>query len=167
MLASTVTQISGFPDSQPTVFGHTTGGSDRLAALYKRRQAVIAEIERSHQLRRNLDAEIELELANQQHLEADQVLAAVAAAYVVDVEQLHGRARNAPLAEARHVAFWILHRRRCWLLQAVGDWLDRDHSSVLHGVRRVDADSRLLELAAQLHATARAAGAHRAPQEAA
>ena len=165
MLASTVTQIPGFPDSQPTVFGHTTGGSDRLTALYERRQAVIAEIERGHRLRRKLDAEIDLELANQQRLEADQVLAAVAAAYVVDVEQLRGRSRTAHLAEARHVAFWILHRRQCWSLQAIGDWLDRDHSSVRHGVRRVDADSRLLGLAAQLHRAARAAG--RAPQEAA
>lgn len=152
MLASTVTQISGFPDRQPTVFGHTTGGSDRLAALYKRRQVVIAEIERGHQLCQKLDAEIELELANQQRLEADQVLAAVAAAYVVDdVEQLRARTRNARMSEARHLVFWILHQR-CWSAPAIGELMDRDHTTVLHGVRRVEGSPELRAIAGDLYA---------------
>lgn len=153
MPASTVTQNARFLDSRTVVFGHTTGTPNRLAELYKLRQEVEDAIER--------------ELVDQQRLEGREVLEAIATAYVVDVEQLPSRARNAHLAEARHVAFWILHRRQSWSLQAIGDWLDRDHSSVLHGVRRVDADSRLRELAAQLHAAARAAGVRRAPQEAA
>lgn len=152
MLASTVTQISGFPDSQPTVFGHTTGGSDRLAALYKRRQKVIAEIERSHEVRQKLDAEIEIELANQQRLEAHQVLAAVAAAYVVDdVEQLRARTRNARMSEARHVVFWILHQRY-WSAPAIGELMHRDHTTVLHGVRRVESSPELRAIADDLHA---------------
>lgn len=154
MLASTVTQKSGYPGSQPTIFGHTTGGSDRLVALYKRRQEVIAAIESGHKRRQEIDAEIEIELANQRRLEADQVLAAVATAYVVDVDQLRGRARNAHLAEARHIAFWILCRRRCWSLHAIGSLMHRDHSSVLHGVRRVAASEELQAIAADLYAVA-------------
>lgn len=153
MPASKVTQNARFLDSHPVVSGHTTASPDRLAELYKLRQKIEDAIER--------------ELIDQQRHEGRQLLEAVAAAYVVDVVQLRGRLRNAHVVEARHVAFWILHRRQCWSLQAIGDWLDRDHSSVLHGVRRVDADSRLLELAAELHAAARAAGVRRAPQEAA
>ena len=152
MLASTVTQKSGFPGSQPTIFGHTTGGSDRLTALYKRRQEVIAELERSHKLRQKLDDEIELELAHQQRLEAHQVLAAVAAAYVVDdVEQLRARTRNARMSEARHVVFWILHQR-CWSAPAIGELMHRDHTTVLHGVRRVESSPELRAIADDLYA---------------
>ena len=152
MPVSKVTQKTGNLDSHPVSFGHTTGRSDRLTTLYKRRQAVIAEIERGQKVRQKLDAEIEFELANQQRLEADQVLAAVATAYVVDdVEQLRARTRNARMSEARHVVFWILHQR-CWSTPAIGELMHRDHTSVLHGVRRVESSPELRAIADDLYA---------------
>lgn len=153
MPALKVTQNAQILDSHPVVFGHTTGTTDRLAELYKLREQLEAEIERELAAQRRLEA---LQTRAQRVLTPraweDQVLAQVARAYVVDdVEQLRGRSRDAHLTEARHVAWWILHTGG-WSLPAIGELMHRDHTSVLHGVRRVENDGELRAIAGDLYA---------------
>jgi hypothetical protein len=65
------------------------------------------------------------------------ILAAVAEAAGVAPERLRGRAQDHALARTRHLAMLLL-RERCAgaSLPAIGDFLGRDHSTVIYGCRR-------------------------------
>lgn len=52
-------------------------------------------------------------------------------------EQLVGKDRHASLALARHVAAWLL-RQHGYSFPEIGAMLARDHSSIMHGVRKVE-----------------------------
>lgn len=138
---------SGYPfSSQRPVIGH-----DRLAELLALREQIDAEIARERACRRRLRT---LGQRSQRVLAQpaweDQVLAEVAAAYVVDVETLKGSSRAARVVEARHVAFWVL-RQQGLSLPAIGRLMNRDHKTVLHGVRRVEGSQTLRAIAIDLH----------------
>ena len=153
MPVSKVTQKTGNLDSHPVSFGHTTGATARLAELYELRERVDAAIKRELAAQRRLE---ELQARAQRVMTPraweEQVLAHVARAYVVDdVEQLRARTRNARMSEARHVVFWILHQR-CWSAPAIGELMHRDHTTVLHGVRRVESSPELRAIAGDLYA---------------
>ena len=84
------------------------------------------------------------------------MLAKVAAAYVVDVDELHGPSRHGLVTEARHVA-WGLLRREGWSLAELGELTGgRHHTTVLHGVRRVESSEKLRAIATGLRPAASA-----------
>lgn len=67
------------------------------------------------------------------------VLARVAAYHYVSVDDLRARTRRWDhVAWARAVAMWILHKHYGLSSPAVGDLMDRDHSTVLAGARKVE-----------------------------
>jgi chromosomal replication initiation ATPase DnaA len=51
-------------------------------------------------------------------------------------EQLLGRQKINRIVEARHRLCWRLYRETTMSMTAVGNYLDRDHTSVLNGIRR-------------------------------
>jgi chromosomal replication initiation ATPase DnaA len=51
-------------------------------------------------------------------------------------EQLLGRQKRHCIVEARHWLCWRLYRETTMSMTAVGNYLDRDHTSVLNGIRR-------------------------------
>jgi chromosomal replication initiation ATPase DnaA len=51
-------------------------------------------------------------------------------------EQLLGRQKLNRIVEARHWLCWRLYRETTMSMTAVGNYLDRDHTSVLNGIRR-------------------------------
>lgn len=67
----------------------------------------------------------------------EAVLAAVAGAAGVAPQRLRGRGQDQGLTRIRHLAMLLL-RERCagTSLPAIGDFLDRDHSTVIYGCRR-------------------------------
>ena len=48
--------------------------------------------------------------------------------------------RNGRANEARTVAYWVAHRRCGYTYKAIGMAVDRDHSTVLHAVKRLDTE---------------------------
>lgn len=71
---------------------------------------------------------------------ARRVIEAAAIIFDVTPEQIsEGRRRTQPVADARAVASWFLHRELGWSLPKVGLALCRHHTTVLHAVRRIDA----------------------------
>lgn len=64
------------------------------------------------------------------------ILQAVCTYYGITEEEARGRDRAAPLAEARQVCMAVLHTQNTWTVAAIGHFLDRDHSTVLHGINR-------------------------------
>jgi chromosomal replication initiation ATPase DnaA len=51
-------------------------------------------------------------------------------------EQLLGRQKLNHIVEARHWLCWRLYRETTMSMTAVGNYLDRDHTSVLNGIKR-------------------------------
>lgn len=69
----------------------------------------------------------------------ERILDAVSKTTGVGVPALRGRRRTRPVARARQAAYWLLARHTSLSLSAIGARLGgRDHTSVLHGVRRAD-----------------------------
>lgn len=61
----------------------------------------------------------------------------VAEHYGVTVEQLRGRCRRPQFVWPRHVAMRLMREHTTTV--SVADWLQRDHTMVVHAVRHVDA----------------------------
>lgn len=65
------------------------------------------------------------------------ILEAVAKVYSVSPADILGGRRTQHLVEPRHVLFYLCRRLLAWGWVPLGDALGFDHTSVLHGVRRV------------------------------
>lgn len=89
------------------------------------------------------------------------ILKAVSTYYNVPIAALTGKSRAKPIAEARHVAMYLLREDADLALKQIGLLLGhRDHSTVIHGVQKIShallADPRLgLQLAEIRAMTAR------------
>ena len=67
------------------------------------------------------------------------IIKEVAEAYGVTTDDLRSKSRIARFADARAVACYLLHRHTTMSTTEIGMWLHRDHSSVLHSIRKVEA----------------------------
>ncbi len=68
-----------------------------------------------------------------------QIIEAVCRATGVARYDLHGECRVSPVVTARHIAFWLMRTHTSLSLPQIGRTLgDRDHTTVMNGVRRVD-----------------------------
>lgn len=68
-----------------------------------------------------------------------RVIADVCAAHGMSRDELMGRSRHSPLVRARQEAMWRVKHETGWALTRVGRCFGRDHSTVLHGVRKHQA----------------------------
>jgi chromosomal replication initiator protein len=68
-----------------------------------------------------------------------RVLRAVAAEFGCTLEDLLGEGRPAEIALARHAAMALGRRVLGYSLPKLGRLLRRDHTTVLYGIRRIDA----------------------------
>jgi len=72
----------------------------------------------------------------------DTILRIVCSATGVSKRELLAANRSQKIVNTRHVVMWLLRRHTFLSLPAIGRILHRDHSSVLNGVRRVEAELR-------------------------
>jgi chromosomal replication initiation ATPase DnaA len=75
-----------------------------------------------------------------------RVLAAAASFFHVPPARLLRPGRHRDICTARWIAAWIF-RRRDWSTPKIGRFFGLDHSTVLHGLRRVAASQDLLLIA--------------------
>lgn len=71
-----------------------------------------------------------------------QVLTIIGYELNVSVEDMKARIRKKHIVEARHFAIHILFNhifKRRVSLPRLGGWMNRDHTSVIHAIRNVDA----------------------------
>ncbi|MBP5209777.1 MAG: chromosomal replication initiator protein DnaA [Clostridia bacterium] len=73
----------------------------------------------------------------------DRIFDAVSKKYGVPVEDIKGNKRNKSIAQARHVAVYIIRRETSLPVTAIGDILNRDHATVLASVNKIKNDMRL------------------------
>jgi chromosomal replication initiator protein len=64
---------------------------------------------------------------------------AVAAHYYLSTDDLEGRRRRRTIVLARHVAMYLCRELTEASLSEIGEAFHRDHTTVLHAVRRISA----------------------------
>lgn len=79
---------------------------------------------------------------------ATLVVEIVARSFSVKTKLLFESNRHRDVTSARYVAAWILFRQQ-WAKTKIADYFHLDHSTVIHGLRKVASDNTLL-VAAQL-----------------
>jgi hypothetical protein len=88
----------------------------------------------------------------------DLVIAAARICRQDPFEVLYSKRRDRHLTRVRHYAAWIAHREHGYSLNMIGRRLSRDHSSVLYGIRVVDAliadDELVIEVLGRIDAEA-------------
>jgi chromosomal replication initiator protein len=67
------------------------------------------------------------------------ILTTVAAYFGLTRADLVGKSRSRPLTTARHVAMYLTRECTGLSLLKIGEVFDRDHSTVMHGLRKVEA----------------------------
>jgi chromosomal replication initiator protein len=77
------------------------------------------------------------------------IIEAVAKDFVLPVAALIGPARPAVLVRPRHIVCWVAYQTGRFSLPQIGRALgDRDHTTILHAIRKIDEmrkrDTRLL-----------------------
>lgn len=65
----------------------------------------------------------------------NDVLSVVADKYSVNVESLKGPSRKMLHTKPRMIVYWICNKRLEKSLSEIGRFLNRDHTTILHGVR--------------------------------
>ena len=70
------------------------------------------------------------------------ILGAVADEFGVLVTDLLAHRRTRHVARPRMVAFWIAQKTTALSYPVLGDQFDRDHTTVMHGVAKVDVELR-------------------------
>ena len=88
-----------------------------------------------------------------------RILVHVAEDWDVSIVDLTGPSRAVPLVHARHVAMYLLRRHTELSLPAVGKLVNREHTTVLGGVRKVEGRPDLLARAKRVSERLRAATA--------
>jgi len=72
-----------------------------------------------------------------------RAIATAASLFHVPAKRLLERNRRADVTSARYVAAWVLRRRR-WSYAKIAELFDLDHSTIIHGLRKVAATGDLL-----------------------
>lgn len=115
---------------------------DRLAQVFSRVYAETGSIATTLEV---LDTQRARELVAKPPPDLPKRVLATAAAlfHVTPPARLLRPGRHRDICSARWVAAWILRRRR-WSTVKIGRFFGLDHSTVLHGLRRVAASQELI-----------------------
>lgn len=74
-------------------------------------------------------------------MQANQLIATTAFMFGVEQRDLFSANRTARVAEARQALAWAL-RQSNWSLEAIGDFLRRDHTTIIYALKAVEAKAR-------------------------
>ncbi|HZA60065.1 MAG TPA: chromosomal replication initiator protein DnaA, partial [Actinomycetota bacterium] len=73
-----------------------------------------------------------------QDIPADSILQETATYFGLRREDLYSKSRSRPLTNARHIAMYLLRELTGLSLIKIGELFDRDHTTALHGIKRIE-----------------------------
>ncbi|MFM8944125.1 MAG: chromosomal replication initiator protein DnaA [Actinomycetota bacterium] len=77
-----------------------------------------------------------------EEIPAALILEETARYFSLSVDDLTGKSRSRPLATARHVAMYLVRECTGMSLIKIGELFDRDHTTALHGITKIDGSMR-------------------------
>lgn len=75
------------------------------------------------------------------------ILSAVMAVYGVSRAEMYSRVREEVALEARHMAYYVMHRHGSQSVAQIGRFMDRDHSTISHTVDKMTMELQRYEIA--------------------
>ena len=83
---------------------------------------------------------------HKREITADLILSTVAEHFNLSVQDLKGSKRNSEIVQPRHMAMYLCRNMTNLSLHSIGDVLGkRDHSTIMHGIEKVDNDIKQYE----------------------
>lgn len=88
---------------------------------------------------------------------AENIIDSVCKYFNVTPKELRMRKRNRELVDPRHICMYLIKMKTNMQVTKIGDLFDRDHTTVLHGVKSVKnqlthpADDRFRDIIGALH----------------
>lgn len=74
---------------------------------------------------------------NEKERAMQEIVLAVSEASGISIKQILGTRRKGPIIVARHVAKYLIRTRLKYTFDDIGDYFDRDHSTIIHAVQKV------------------------------
>ena len=72
---------------------------------------------------------------------ARQIVREITDEFAVTWAEIVSPRRNSYIVRARHKMFWRLKNETIWSLPQIGRYVNKDHTTVLHGIRRFELDA--------------------------
>ena len=83
---------------------------------------------------------------HKREITADLIISTVAEHFNLSVQDLKGSKRNSEIVQPRHMAMYLCRNMTNLSLHSIGDVLGkRDHSTIMHGIEKVDNDIKQYE----------------------
>lgn len=73
----------------------------------------------------------------QQEEAAEKIIERICDYYGVDVERILASTRIQPIAQIRHICMFIVKEKTGMTVVSIGKYFNRDHTSILHAIKRV------------------------------
>lgn len=73
----------------------------------------------------------------------EEIIDLVANAHDIPTENLRGRSRRADIVRARHAAMYAVRQHTDLSYPAIGRLFNRDHTTVIHAVTRIEGARRV------------------------
>ena len=105
-------------------------------------QAVVRKLE---------DAEPCAVVKNAASTRVENIVEAVSGYSAIGVERMRGRGRQKATFQARSAAMYLIREMTGWSLSDIGEYFDRDHTSVIYAIRQIE-DALTWETSGELHA---------------
>ena len=77
-----------------------------------------------------------------EEIPAPLILEETARYFGLGIDDLTGKSRSRPIATARHVAMYLVRECTGMSLIKIGELFDRDHTTALHGIQKIDGSMR-------------------------
>lgn len=90
-------------------------------------------------------------MASEQDISIPSIVREVAAYFNVEVSDIKGKKRTAIIKDARNVAIFLTRRITQYSTTEIGNYFDRDHSTITHSIDKVEKERKVnADLAASL-----------------
>ena len=73
---------------------------------------------------------------------AQLIMEETASYFTLSTADLVSKSRSRPLTQARHIAMYLMRECTGLSLIKIGEIFDRDHTTALHGIKKVEAEMR-------------------------
>ena len=81
----------------------------------------------------------------------EHIVEGVSGYSAIGVERMRGRSRQKATFQARSAAMYLIREMTGWSLSDIGEYFDRDHTSVIYAIRQIE-DALTWETSGELHA---------------
>ena len=121
------------------VDSRSVGDLDVRAVALKREIRKLLQIEKLEARRRQIERRLGYGIPAHHRRRLEWIKSAVLARFDLTDRELHADTRRVEIVWPRHVCFYLARRLTNASLTMIGGWLRRDHATVSHSVRAVEA----------------------------